>query len=404
MNKKRIVIVNPVALFPKVMASQDRVITMARALGKYHIVDIITLVRSAKDAELNARELENVCHAYYPVFAKNTTFLKRKIHGLLYFLSYFIYGYSKRYYYWGGKATTKRIAKVICEHQYDIVQIEHWYQGRIFNYLECKAIKVLASHDLLFEKKYLDYAHKFGGKIPLLCRRELKKYEALEKCFIRKADVVMSISNQDRVKLEKISPANRHIAIPMGQDIDYYLDYPTQPDQKTILFYGSLSSEQNIMACERVYQSIFPKIKEKISDVKLLIVGAQPPERIKKMHDGENVEVTGFVDDIRKPLSRGWLAIIPLELAGGFRGRVIDLMAMGIPVIGTHNALDCVEMENGVHGCISDQDDEMAEMAITLFQIPAKRNQISKECQKFVTEKYSLDATYGKLARYYTNL
>ncbi len=404
MKKKRIVIINPVALFPKVMASQDRVVTMAKALAKYHEVDIITLVRSDRDAELNSIELENVCHAYYPVFAKNTTFLRRKIQGLLYILSYIFLGYAKRYFYWGGKTTTRRIIKLIRENQYDIIQIEHWYQGRIFASLGSKIIKILASHDLLFEKKKLDYAHQFEKKIPLLRCRELKKYEALEKSFIRQADIVMSISNQDRVKLEKISPINRHITIPIGQDISFFKDYPVQPDPKTILFYGSLSSEQNIIACERVYRLIFPKIKDKISDVKLLIVGAQPPERIKRMHNGENVEVTGFVADIRKPLSRGWLSIIPLELAGGFRGRVIDLMAMGIPVIGTHNALDCIELENGIHGYISDQDDELAEMAIALLENSAKRNQISMKCQKFVAENYSLEATYGKLAKYYDEL
>ncbi|MCJ7482989.1 MAG: glycosyltransferase family 4 protein [Thermodesulfovibrionales bacterium] len=404
MGRKRIVLINPVALFPKVMASQDRVVTMARALGQDHTVDIITLVRSARDAKLNAKELQSVCHAYYPVYAKNSTFLKRKIQGLLYVLSYIFLSTAKRYFYWGGKTTTRRIIEIIRKNQYDIVQIEHWYQGRIFDYLGGKTIKVLAVHDLLFEKKFLEYTHKYGLKIPLLRRRELKKYEALEKGYIRQADVVMSISNQDRKKLEKISPANRHITIPIGQDIAFFKDYPLQPDPKVVLFYGSLSSEQNIVACERVYRSIFPKIKDKISDMKLLIAGAQPPERIKKMHDGENVEVTGFVDDIRKPLSRGWLAIIPLELAGGFRGRVIDLMAMGIPVIGTHNALDCIEMDNGVHGYISDDDSEMAEMAVSLIKNATKRSELRGECQKFVSEKYSLDATYGKLARYYNNL
>jgi glycosyltransferase involved in cell wall biosynthesis len=93
-----------------------------------------------------------------------------------------------------------------------------------------------------------------------------------------------------------------------------------------------------------------------------------------------------------------------LELAAGFRGRVIDLMAMGIPVIGTQNALDCIEMENGVNGYISDNDDEMAAMAIALLEDPDRRNRISRECQNFATKKYSLEVTYGKLANIYDEL
>ena len=52
--------------------------------------------------------------------------------------------------------------------------------------------------------------------------------------------------------------------------------------------------------------------------------------------------------------------ILPMSIAGGFRTRVVEVMAMGVPVIGTHNALDCLEMENGIHGFITDNDSEMA--------------------------------------------
>ncbi len=404
MKKKKIVIINPVALFPKVMASQDRVVTMVGALSKYHEVDVITLVRSTHDAELNKKKLQNICNAYYPIFAKNTTFIKRKIQGFLFILNRIFFGSAHGFFYWGSMTTTKRIVKIIKKKKYDIVQIEHWYQGRIFTYLEDTTVKVLAAHDLLFEKKLLGYSQRYGEKIPLFQRRELNKFEKMEKSFIREADVVMSISNQDRVKLKKISPENQHITIPIGQNISYFKEYPSQYDPKTIIFYGSLSSEQNILACERIYYSILPKIKSEISDVKFLIVGANPPDRIRKFHNGTDVEVTGFVNDVRTPLSRGWLAIIPMEIAAGFRGRVIDLMAMGIPVIGTHNALDCIEMDNGIHGYISDDDDKIAEMAVLLLKDLKTRDKLSKECQKFVSEKYSLDATYGKLAMYYSNL
>ena len=77
---------------------------------------------------------------------------------------------------------------------------------------------------------------------------------------------------------------------------------------------------------------------------------------------------------------------------------------MGVPVIGTHNALDSIEMTSGVHGYVTDSDHEMAERAVQLLNDSGLKRYMSEKCRKFVAEKYSIEATYGKLSRYYFDL
>ena len=79
-------------------------------------------------------------------------------------------------------------------------------------------------------------------------------------------------------------------------------------------------------------------------------------------------------------------------------------MAMGIPVVGTHRALDCVGMQSGTHGFIEDSDEDMAAQAVNLMTNAELRTNLSDNCVKFAMERYSIDATFGKLSEYYFNL
>jgi glycosyltransferase involved in cell wall biosynthesis len=94
--------------------------------------------------------------------------------------------------------------------------------------------------------------------------------------------------------------------------------------------------------------------------------------------------------------------ILPLSLSGGFRSRIVEVMAMGVPVVGTHNALDSVGMTDGVHGFISDDDTAIAGHAVRVITDARLRRRMSRQCVRFVSEEYTIEKTYGRLARHYS--
>ena len=182
------------------------------------------------------------------------------------------------------------------------------------------------------------------------------------------------------------------------------MDFTASPEDNTILFYGGMGSPQNIKAFFRFFQNILPKVKTIIPEIKCIIVGSDPHKSITKLHNGKNVVVTGYVDDVREHISKSAVMILPLSLGAGFRSRMVEVMAMGVPVVGTHNALDNIEMTHKKQGFISDSDDEMANYLVTVLSDTSLREKMSNECKKFVLEKYSIESTYGRLSDYYQNL
>ena len=77
------------------------------------------------------------------------------------------------------------------------------------------------------------------------------------------------------------------------------------------------------------------------------------------------------------------------------------MLSLGVPVVGTHNALDNTGLINGDHCYISDDNEEMANF-LSILTNQKKRYNV-KKCKNFIMNN-ALENTFGKLSSYYSNL
>lgn len=406
MKQKKILIANHTSLFPKTMANQDRVVNMIKRLAQDHLVDVAAPYRNEEELELSRKHLQPICNQFLPFLAVNPSndHVKRKFHRLSSYFSYYVFGNPHLYYYSTRKEYSSSFARIVRATHYDIIQAEYWHMANCLALPDYPVLKVIDTHDVLFDKVAQTLYQKHGPKLPFLATRELKRYKELEIRHLKYADLLLTISSADDQLFSKLGIADQTLLVPSGQDVSYFNALRAQPKEDVILFYGSMGGQENIDAFFRLWRSIFPLIKEKIPTAKILVVGANPPSSIRRLVDDKKLSVTGFVDDVRPHLAAANVTLLPLEVAAGFRSRVVDVMAMGIPVIGTHKALDCLEMQNGTHGFIADSDEAMASRAITLLSNPELRAQMSDNCVRFATQRYSMDATFGALSDFYSAL
>lgn len=408
MQEKKILLVNSGSLFPMLMASQDRVLKMALRLSLDHQVDLATIVTNSDELEYSSEYLERRINRFLPIISLNYNMPghRRKILGLQWLLRYILFGISSRPFYWGHRKVVRQLENIIKLNKYDIVQVEGWYIGKILCKIPPPTFKAIDTHDVLYEQKLRVYKKTYGDRLPWLKKREVAKDKLMEISTTRFADLVISISEQDSRTFKTLAPQSKHIMIPTGQDIHYYGSYQAGSGsvKPTLLFYGSLGSGQNRDAFFRFYRKVFPLIKNRISDIHLLILGSAPPPEIIRLSKKENIEVTGYVDDVRPFIARASVMILPMSIAAGFRSRVVEVMAMGVPVVGTHNALDSVGLSDGVEGCIEDDDELLAKRAIELLENRQLLKTMGNAAREFVKKKYGIEETYGKLSRYYGDL
>ena len=403
MKQKKILIIHPGTLYPTVMAFQDRVLKMTQVLSETHQVDLVVLYQTEEEKKIHEKKLPSICNKYYLLPKPNRNFLQRKFFGFISLIIQKLFNIPGQMIYPNWPSIQRKIKRIIKQNQFDIIQIETWWQCSLFKQANEYVLKVVDTHDVMYEKRELELKHKNS----VLSKKDIafiKNYKKQELKNTNIADVIISISEHDLDVFKNHYPPKKHLYIPIGQDIEYFSNYSKKDDGKTILFYGSMGGEQNIIGFWRLYEKIYPQIKSNLNCVRLIVLGANPPKEISQLDNGKDIIVTGFVEDAREFISKSTVMVLPLETSGGFRGRIIETMAMGVPIIGTHNALDSVEILNDVHGYITDNDEKMAEYAIELLNNHKLRSKMGEECIKFVSEKYSIEATYGKLSKYYKEI
>lgn len=404
MSKKKILIIHPGSLYPNIMAFQDRVINMTKVLNEKHSVELVVLYKTKEEKKLHEKNLPFICNNFYLIPSPNNSLIKRKTLGVVSFFIQKVFNLPGQMIYPNWPTIKRRIINIVKTNNYDIVQIETWWQCNLFKYVSDTTLKVIDTHDVMYEKRILERKYQNKGILSKKDKKNLEKYKKIELKNTGFSDLIISISKHDNEIFLKHFTNKKHLFIPMGQNLADFINYPKKDDDKTILFYGNMGGKQNIIAFWRLYNVIYPKIRKNISKIKLIVLGANPPSKIKDLDNGDSIIITDYVKDVREYIAKSSLMILPLVTSGGFRSRVVEVMVMGVPVIGTHNALDSIEMSHGIHGFITDSDEKMATYAIKLLSDIKLRTKISKECIKFVKKNYTIESTYGRLSKYYSEL
>jgi polysaccharide biosynthesis protein PslH len=112
-------------------------------------------------------------------------------------------------------------------------------------------------------------------------------------------------------------------------------EQPRRPVPGQLVFVGSLRYPPNVEGLEWFARQAMPLVP----GAKLLVAGADPPDRLRKLSRGERVRFLGFVEDLGKLYSSAAAAIAPMHAGGGTRIKILEAAAHGVPVVTTPAAM-----------------------------------------------------------------
>ena len=88
----------------------------------------------------------------------------------------------------------------------------------------------------------------------------------------------------------------------------FKLDEPREPEPRRLLFIGSFAHRPNVLAMEFFLREVFPRLER----VTLHVIAGRRHESFWDLHH-HDVEVEGFVADVRPAYQRATLVIAPLK-------------------------------------------------------------------------------------------
>jgi sugar transferase (PEP-CTERM/EpsH1 system associated) len=258
--------------------------------------------------------------------------------------------------------------------------------------------------------KFEAYADAGKGPRAWIDVREGRLLGAEEARLARRSDVSLLVSSEEAALFRaRLLPQDRLEcdvrALRNGIDADIFNPAGCVPAEAMlaaspprIVFTGQMDYAPNIAAARRVIERLLPAIRRKLPGASFHVVGRNPPDSLKAFHGKDNIFVHGAVDDMRRYLAAADLALVPLELARGVQNKVLEAMAMTLPVVLTPDAATGIGGSDGHHYAVGESDAELADKTVALLDDSVRRTALGSEARRFVVDKLSWQATLAPLA------
>jgi glycosyltransferase involved in cell wall biosynthesis len=401
-DKKRLLIVSAVYPFPRNSGQQQRVYYKLRALRDNFHISFLTYAGPAEVANVTDRLLDSCDEAIVlpSLYLKNLfSRLWYRFWGGLYIL---FTGLKLSNYVVGRvELASQRLINALDGRDFDCVLFEYWHTyGTARMFKERRVYTILDMHDILW-RSYARQLDLWKGLPTGLKNWRVRQYQRREEAAWNDYSALIAI-NRDELDYsrQKVSTDVDLLYAPMGTDISLW-PYSWNPadSPRRVAYYASLGSAHNQQDALLCYREIMPVIWQTFPDVELWIVGSNPPAFIKNLERDPRVHVTGFVETPQDILLTMSLVLCPWSGTYGFRSRVVEVMALGVPVVASDEAVHGMgfTIKKGIVTCASTSD--MAAQGLQLLADPIGLESQSRDARKQVEEKFSYEATYKQFVR-----
>lgn len=201
---------------------------------------------------------------------------------------------------------------------------------------------------------------------------------------------VVVLTDEDKAELLGINSQLTIEVIPNGVDLAYFKSRQIERESATLLFIGNYEYEPNLDAALVLAKEIFPIIQKTIADVRLQIVGNNPPSELQALKSSA-IEVTGRVPDVRPYLAQATIFVCPLRIGAGIKNKVLEALAMGIPVIASPISMEGIQAKDGGQVLVADIG-AIPEKVIYLLKNQALQQILSQNGRPLIEEKYSWES------------
>jgi sugar transferase (PEP-CTERM/EpsH1 system associated) len=353
--------------YPPKRGGKIRPFNMIRHLAQSHEVVVCSLARSPQEAD-EGRGIAPHCAEYHVAVVNDTVQTLRMIATLPTPITA-----SASYFHSARLART--IRRLLRERRFDLIFVHCSSVAHYVQHVD-DVPKILDFGDM-DAQKWFEYAQYKPLPLNLGYRWEAQRLLAEEKRLARRFDFCTATTRAEWQTLKDYGVPTPSDWFPNGVDAQYFRPADGGYDRDTICFVGRMDYYPNQQCMFDFCAGVLPLLREKRPELKLLIVGADPSPAVRKLGELPGVTLTGSVPDVRPYVTRSALTVAPLRIARGTQNKILEAMAMGVPVVSSAVAAGGVDAVAGEHFVVADGARQTADAIERICADPAERARLA---------------------------
>jgi GT2 family glycosyltransferase/glycosyltransferase involved in cell wall biosynthesis len=206
----------------------------------------------------------------------------------------------------------------------------------------------------------------------------------LERWTMRHCDTTVVCSRFERELLNRLDPDLDVVEVSLIHREE--LSAAPLHTRAGLLFVGGFEHTPNADAVHWFVQGSLPLLPP---DTTLHVVGSNVPPSVRALAT-DQVTVHGFVEDLDALYDVARVTIAPLRFGAGVKGKVVQSLMKGIPVVATSVAVEGTPLEPGTHVLVADDAAGFAEAVERLLTDDALWIQLSVRGREIAEDAYGM--------------
>ena len=256
---------------------------------------------------------------------------------------------------------------------------------------------VYVAHDLHFLRLERQAAVEKSRKT----LQQSERLKHVEFDLMRKSAQTAVFSPVEQDIIAKEAPDANPVVWPWIQPVCQSI--PPWADRKDLLYVGGFGHEPNVDAACWFVEEVLPKIKRRLPDIRLILAGSNPSNRVKELAS-KDVEVTGYVPDLTSWLSNSRVFVCPLRYGAGFKGKIMLAMAHGLPVVTTQIGAEGMTIDQDGVAVVTDDPKAFADHVVRLYADRAAWGELSKKSIEYVRGHHSPEHARQEVSKLFSEI
>lgn len=194
--------------------------------------------------------------------------------------------------------------------------------------------------------------------------RRLREFEIGS---LNEVDAIVPVASEDAASYRNLGATVPIHVAPVGIEAVDYPDRSGHGGPLTLAFLGSLDWRPNLEAVTWFLESVWPLVRRSVPEARFRVGGSNPPAELAGRLRTEGIYFLGRVPDARHFLASAAAMVVPILSGGGMRVKILEAMALGVPVASTRLGASGISAMDGTEILLADGPETLAEACVSLL-------------------------------------